>query len=168
MHHKSSFPLSRNRRQAGVRRRAGIAAVEAALVLPLLLILMLGTWEVGRMVEVTQVLNNAAREGGRSASTGKNSNSQVQQTVLNYLKNAGLPSTSATVTISDLTSPGTDCTAATALDKLQVNVTMPLTSVRWSALTLVSNSSTALSATTIYYSNNGQSYPSSISVPQAY
>ena len=40
--------------------------------------LMLGTWEVGRMVEVSQILNNAVREGGRSASTGQYTNSQVQ------------------------------------------------------------------------------------------
>ena len=87
------FPLSLrvNRRRANVRRRRGTAAVEAAVLLPLALMLMLGTWEVGRMVEVSQILNNAAREGGRSASTGQNTNSQVQQTVLNYLTNAGLP-----------------------------------------------------------------------------
>ena len=63
------------------------------------LILMLGTWEVGHMVEVEQILNNAVREGGRCASTGLNTNSEVQQTVLNYLQNSGLPSTSATVTV---------------------------------------------------------------------
>jgi Flp pilus assembly protein TadG len=145
-----------------------VAAVEAALILPVVLILMLGTWEVGRMVEVTQILNNAVREGGRSASTGQNTNSQVQQTVLNYLQNAGLPSASATVTVSDLTSPNTDCTAATELDQLQVTVSIPFNAVRWSAAKLVTTSSTTLNATTIYYSNNGQSYPTSITVPQAY
>ena len=94
------LPLSRNRRRANIRRRRGVAAVEAAVLLPLALMLMLGTWEVGRMVEVSQILNNAAREGGRSASTGQYTNSQVQQTVLNYLMNAGLPSASATVRLS--------------------------------------------------------------------
>jgi Flp pilus assembly protein TadG len=160
--------LKQIRRQASIRRRSGTAAVEAAFLLPLALILMLGTWEVGRMVEVTQILTNAVREGGRSASTGQNTNSQVQQTVLNYLKNAGLPSTLATVTVNDLTSPGTDCTAATELDQLQVQVTIPFTAVRWSAAQLVTNSSTTLKATTVYYSNNGLSYPTNISVPQAY
>ena len=168
MDRNSPLSLGRNRRQASLRRRRGVAAVEAALLLPVALILMLGTWEVGRMVEVSQILNNAAREGGRSASTGQYTNSQVQQTVLNYLQNAGLPSTSATVTVSDLTNPGTDCTAATELDQLQITVSIPFTAVRWSAATLVTNSSTTLNATTIFYSNNGQSYPTSITVPQAY
>ena len=130
--------------------------------------LILGTWEVGRMVEVSQILNNAAREGGRSASTGQYTNSQVQQTVLNYLKNAGLPSTLATATVTDLTTPGADCTTAAELDQLQIKVTIPFTAVRWSAATLVTNSSTTLNATTIFYSNNDQSYPTSTSVPQAY
>ena len=136
--------------------------------MPLALMLMLGTWEVGRMVEVSQILNNAAREGGRSASTGQYSNSQVQQTVLNYLMNAGLPATSATVTVSDLTNPSADCTAATEMDQLQIKVSIPFTVVRWSAATLVTNNSTTLNATTIFYSNNGLSYPQNISMPQAY
>ena len=63
-------PLGRRGWRANRRFRRGVAAVEAALLLPLALLLMLGTWEVGRMVEVSQILNNAAREGGRSASTG--------------------------------------------------------------------------------------------------
>jgi len=159
--------LLRRKRRATVRRR-GVAAVEAALLLPLALMLMLGTWELGRLIQVSQVLENAAREGGRAASTGQNTNSQVQQTVLNYLQNAGLPSTSATVTITDLTTPGTDCSEATELDQLQIKVTLPFTAVRWSAATLVTNRSTTLQATTVYYSSNGASYPTSISVPPAY
>ncbi len=161
MHRKS--PLS-----PGRQSRRGVAAVEAAVLLPVALIMLLGTWEVGRMIEVDQILNNAAREGGRSASTGQYTNSQVQQTVLNYLQNAGLPSTLATVTVTDMTSPGTDCTAAAELDQLQVAISMPFTAVRWSAATLVTNSSTTLKATTIFFSNNGLSYPTNITMPQAY
>jgi Flp pilus assembly protein TadG len=168
MDRKFPSSLSRNRRRAGVQRRSGVAVVEAALLLPVALILMLGTWEVGRMVEVTQILTSAAREGGRSASTSQYTNSQVQQTVLNYLQNAGLPSASATVTVSDLTNPNTDCTAATELDRLQVTVSIPFNAVRWSSALLVSNNSSTLTATTIYYSNNDQSYPTSITMPPAY
>jgi Flp pilus assembly protein TadG len=130
--------------------------------------LMLGTWEVGRMVQVGQILENAVREGGRSAATGQNTNSQVQQTVLNYLNNAGLPSTLATVTVTDLTNPGTDCSNATDLDQLQIKVTLPFSAVRWSSAKLVTNSSTTLQATAVYYSSNGVSYPTSINVPPAY
>ena len=99
--------------------------------------------------------------------TGQDTNSQVQQTVLNYLQNAGLPSSSATVTVTNLTHSGTDCTLATELDQLQVKVSLPFSAVRWSTCTLVTSSTTALTASTIWYSNNGQSYPTSITMPQA-
>ncbi len=138
------------------------------MLLPLALILMLGVWEVGRMVEVCQVLNNAAREGGRKASTGQATNSQVQQAVLNYLTRAGLPGNAATVTVSDLTKPGTDATAAAEFDQLQVAITLPFTAVRWTAATLITGGTTQLRASTIFYSNNGQNYPSNITVPQGY
>lgn len=50
---------------AGKSGRPGTAAVEFAVVLPLLFILLFGLWEVGRIVEVQQVAWNAAREGAR-------------------------------------------------------------------------------------------------------
>lgn len=153
------------RRQRKVPHRHGVAAAEAALLLPVVLTLLLGTWEVGRMVEVEQILNSAVREGGRHASTGQYTNSQVQQFTLNYLSNAGLPSSQATATVTNLTSSGTDCTAAKELDQIQVTVSIPFTAVRWAAVTLVTNSSTKLTASAIFYSNNGQSYPSNLSVP---
>ncbi|HEY5316147.1 MAG TPA: hypothetical protein VIK18_26705, partial [Pirellulales bacterium] len=87
---------------------------------------------------------------------------------LNYLSMAGLTTTNAVVTVSDLTNPGLDATAATEFDQLQITVTLPFTNVRWTSATLVTNASTVLSATSIWNSNNGQSYPSSITVPAGY
>jgi Flp pilus assembly protein TadG len=142
--------------------------VEFALLLPIFMTLMLGTWEIGRMVEVQQILNNAVREGGRHAATGQYTNSQVQTVVLNYLSMAGLTTTNTTATVSDLTNPGTDASDAVELDQLQITVTIPFINVRWAAATLVTNSSTVLSASTIWFSNNGQSYPGNISVPAGY
>ena len=51
-------------------KRTGTAAVELAVCLPFLLVLILGIWEVGRMVMVQQLIANAAREGGRQAAAG--------------------------------------------------------------------------------------------------
>src|SRR5436305_1382844 len=47
------------------RRRRGVAAVEFAFVVPLLLLLLLGIWELGRIINVQITLNNAARDGAR-------------------------------------------------------------------------------------------------------
>jgi Flp pilus assembly protein TadG len=68
-------------------RRSGVAAVELAFLLPLVLIpLLFGMWEVGRLIECQQVVSNAAREGARAASTGQFTDSQVQTIITNYLQ----------------------------------------------------------------------------------
>lgn len=80
--------------------RRGVAAVEFALILPFLLLILFGVWELGRLVQVTQIISNAAREGGRLSATGTLSASnlsttgsvyQIQRAVGNYIQNAGLP-----------------------------------------------------------------------------
>jgi Flp pilus assembly protein TadG len=155
-----------SRRQRSQRR--GVAAVEAAIVLPILVVLLLGVWEAGRMIQAQLMLDNAVREGARQAASGQVTNAQVQQTVTNYLNNAGLPTTNLVVTVTDLTSPGTDASAAAALDQLQVQGTLPFKDVRWTAAVLVTSSSTNLSSTATWYSANPQSYPASATVPQGF
>src|SRR5947209_283568 len=52
---------------ADSNRRWGAAAVEFAIVAPLLVSLVLGLIEFGRVLMVEQILTNAAREGCRTA-----------------------------------------------------------------------------------------------------
>ncbi len=71
-------------------------AVEAAIVMPLVLVLLFGIWEVGRFVLVGQTLNTAAREGARLAAGGYTNGTpvtaaMVQTAVQNYLTAAGFP-----------------------------------------------------------------------------
>lgn len=62
-------------RRPNARRRPGTATVEAALVLLFVIVpLMIGVWEVGRLVYAQQVIANAAREGCRLAAQGKTIN----------------------------------------------------------------------------------------------
>jgi Flp pilus assembly protein TadG len=67
------------------RSRAGVAAVEVAVVATFLLVpLLIGVWEVGRMVQVQQIVTNSAREGARLAAQGftfTNSGPATQVTV---------------------------------------------------------------------------------------
>lgn len=133
-------------------RRRGAAAVEAAFCLPMLLILLLGLWQVGRMVQVSQILNNAAREGARYAALGNITINgditpitaeMVQTLVGNYLTAAGLPNAAASGAQVTLTSSSgwTDPCNAQPLDKFQVTVTIPpgaaFNSVPWSTLSLI-------------------------------
>lgn len=48
-------------------RRRGVSAVEAALVLPVVIIFLFGILEYGRYLMTLQVLTNAAREGAHYA-----------------------------------------------------------------------------------------------------
>jgi len=73
-------------------RRQGVAAVEFALCLPLIVLIMLGIWEVGRIVQVSNVVWNAAREAGRDASVGQDNLQTVASNTLTYLQSA-LPTT---------------------------------------------------------------------------
>ena len=148
--------------------RRGIAAVELALVIPFVLALLLGVWEVGRLININQILSNAAREGARKSVTGQVSTAQVQQTVINYLNNAGLPTANAVVTVSDLTSPGTDPSNASQLDQIQVSVTMPFADVRWVALYLVTNSTTQLSGQAVWCCIKDQAYPTTLTSPPGF
>ncbi|MFZ3101527.1 MAG: TadE family protein [Desulfitobacteriaceae bacterium] len=53
------------------RKENGQALVEMALILPLLLVLIFGSIEIGRICFVSITINNAARIGARSASVGE-------------------------------------------------------------------------------------------------
>ena len=68
--------------------RDGVATVEFACCLPLLVLIMAGLWQVGRYTEVQQVLWNAGREGARDASLGQENLQAVASNILTYLQGA--------------------------------------------------------------------------------
>lgn len=128
--------------RAGSRRRAtrrypnrrGVAAVEAAFVLPVVIVLMMGTWEVGRLVQVDEIVSNASREGARLAAGGASNGTtvtvaMVQQAVRDYMTAAGLPSAAvsgATITLTNLSAnTWTDPSDAQPMDQFRVTVTIP-------------------------------------------
>lgn len=161
---KIIHPAPRTPGHAG-RRRPATAAVEFVVILPFVVMLLLGMWEGGRLIEIEQILNNAAREGARQAASGQMNYSQVQNVVTNYLTNAGVPTGNVSVTIRNLGFPGNppppdnNPQDATQLDQLQVSISMPFNDVRWTTLSLVTNSGTQLNATAIWSSLKDIPYP---------
>jgi len=147
------------RRPHCAQRRTAAAAVEAAVVLPFVLFLMLGLWEVGRMVEVNTILVNAVREGARMAAGGLSAGqpvtvAMVQQHVKDYMTAAGLPATAVsgcTVTLTNLSSnTWTNPSDASPLDHFRVTVSIPAgaayNSLQWSpAATITGTTSTTVS-----------------------
>jgi Flp pilus assembly protein TadG len=149
----------------GTRSRRGVAILELAISVPLVVMLVLGTIEVGRMLEVKQILDNAAREGGRQAASGQYTDSQVQTIVLQYLTNMGVPTANATVTVNDLTNPGTDAASASELDQLEVTVTVPCVDVSWLQASYFFPANAQVTSDVIWYSMTNQSYPTTVTSP---
>jgi Flp pilus assembly protein TadG len=135
----------------GRTSRRGVAAVEFAVTLPFLLLLLAGVWEVGVLVEVQQMLSNAARVGGHQASTGLNTNAQAQQAVTQYLQNAGLPTQNVTVTVTNNTRGG-DVSEAKQLDQLTVSVSIPFSDVAWDMLNYFVPSGSQITGSATWYS----------------
>jgi Flp pilus assembly protein TadG len=71
-------------------RERGSAMVETAICIPLLLVLMVGIFEVGRAYETWQVLTNAAREGARMAVMPSGSTADTTALVRAYMSNGQL------------------------------------------------------------------------------
>ena len=148
--------------------RCGTAAVELAVVAPLVVGLLVGLLEVGQVVKVNQILSNAAREGARAASTGINTYADVQTTVGNYLTNSGITNQRGlTVSVADVTqgNPGPQFNPNTAnwLDQLQVTVTLPYSNVQLMQSLITPR--TVISAQAVWFSNQDQPYPTSITPP---
>jgi Flp pilus assembly protein TadG len=151
-------------------RRRAVAAVEAAVCLPIVVLFMLGLWEVGRIVEVSNVMWNGAREAARDASVGQDDLQTVATNLVNYLQGAEptafrqgdgwtlqaptipLPANTTgwtcwdttanvelfTITFTDFTAPAVnDPTSMTKLDHYQIAVSVPYSTVGWTALAQV-------------------------------
>lgn len=96
-----------------VRSEWGAELVEAALVFPLLLAFLIGTFWMGRAYNVYQTITLAAREGARQAvaptcggcGDAYPSSATVTTTVKNALSPAHLDPTKATITVTLPSSP---------------------------------------------------------------
>jgi Flp pilus assembly protein TadG len=156
--------------------RRGAVAVEAALCMPILVMLMLGIWEVGRMAQYSRTLVDAAREGARVAAGGISNGTSVtaamvQQTVRNYMTDAGFPSAAvsgAAISVNNLSShTWTDPCNASQLDPFTVTVTIP-SGTAFNSLSLSGLSITGinqLSASVYWLSNNNTQVTVSTTLP---
>jgi len=81
------------------RRERGAALLEAAITVPIILLISVGIFEFGRAYQTWQVLTNAAREGARLAVISGSTDADVVTRVRNYMSAGSLPN-AATATVS--------------------------------------------------------------------
>lgn len=142
-------------------RRRGVAAVEFAFCVPLLLLLLVGIWELGRIINVQITLNNAARDGARLGaqaniitasgeytrikfSTGT---PNINGAIRAYLQGAGISNLNGLVIEFQFveTVAGGGETSSTTADpytgaknqRFRVKVSLPYDNVRWTSLSLI-------------------------------
>jgi Flp pilus assembly protein TadG len=108
----------KTKRGASRRLREGAAAVEAAICIPVVIVLMLGTLEISAGIYLKESLTVAAYEGARAGVKRRATFEDVQlrcQEVLNARSVTG-----ATVVVTP-----TDFSSLNALDPVTVRVTAP-------------------------------------------
>jgi Flp pilus assembly protein TadG len=68
-----------------IKNERGAALIEAAVTIPLILLISVAIFEFGRAYQTWQVLTNAAREGARIAILSGPTDTEVRAAVNNYL-----------------------------------------------------------------------------------
>lgn len=111
--------------------RRGTAAVEFAVVAPLLMLLVFGMVEYGRLVMVQQVLTNASREGARTAILAGSSADSVQQLVVDYCEAGGVRIVSSDVQIQSAEGVTLDPAVAVPGVPVRVVVGVDFRDVSW-------------------------------------
>jgi Flp pilus assembly protein TadG len=130
--------IRRSRRRPSVSRR-GAAAVECAIIAPLLTLLLLGAIDVGQFANMYQKVSDASRHGARvAAKNGTSTTAAVETAVMNYLQQACpnvAPGTlDAATTVTVMNSAGTTMSGAMTVTtgaQVRVQVTMQFEPVRY-------------------------------------
>jgi Flp pilus assembly protein TadG len=73
-----------------MKSEKGAALIEAAVTVPIILLISVGIFEFGRAYQTQQVLVNAAREGARLAVIDGSTDAEVRARVNAYLTGGGL------------------------------------------------------------------------------
>ena len=85
-----------------LKREDGAAAIEFAILLPILLLILFGIIEFGFALYGKEVITNASREGARYGiviDSPRHSEDQIKEVVSSYLTNFGWDASKAEITV---------------------------------------------------------------------
>jgi len=125
-------------------RRRGVATVEMALVLPLLLMLTFGMIEYGWMFLKSQQVTNAARQGARIAARADATTIDTVTSIATTMEDAGLAASGYQVNVT----PG-DVASLESGQLLTVAVSVPYGNVRLLAMPLIPTPGSLQASTTM-------------------
>jgi Flp pilus assembly protein TadG len=152
-------------------RRRGVAAVEMAFVMPFLLLLLTGVWELGRIIHVQTIMNAAVRDSARLAAQANIVNTtgsytqikfdtgtpNVKKSFENYLKASNIDTTGMTFELQFLEGPTPSDPVPTATNadpytgvknqRFRIRASIPYDNVRWTTMSLI-NPTTLYAETT--------------------
>ena len=124
------------------RNRDGVAALEAAVVMPMMLILVLGTIEMGTALRASTIMQSAVREAGRLANmnwsqvveAGDTPNAKIERDLRNFVTASGLPGSSLSVSITHAEGANSGQTFDIAdedneLELMDITVALPYSSI---------------------------------------
>ena len=124
------------------QNRKGVAAVECAIVLPIMMVLVLGLIEIGTALRASTIMQSSVREAGRLASMdwryvvedGETPNAKVEQDIRNFVTASGLPGDDLVVSIehAEGDSAGAEFDISDADNELKlilIEITLPYASI---------------------------------------
>ena len=132
----TSSPVSARPRPA---RRRGTAAVEFAIIAPLLATLMLGMVEITRAIQAKEFLTDTARSGCRLASLPGTTTQNINDNINTILSNNGIATTNATITVQ-VNGNTADAKTAVRGDRITVKIAVPFSAISWLTPLFISNS----------------------------
>lgn len=106
-----------------LKNKKGQAMVEMAIVIPILLMILMGIFEFGRIFNTYLILTNASREGARSAAVG-HSDTEIIQKINNAV--VYLDSSNLTTTITPSKNSRKRGTEATVNLQYDVDIVAPI------------------------------------------
>ena len=130
---KKTLQTNRPVKRRGVRKGAAVA--EFALLSPVLALLALGAIDAGQLVNVSQVINDASREGARLAVRSDTTDAAAVKAAVDSYVNEALPGeVTVTVEIGDsygVGIPGDDLSGVDSGTPITVRVALQYDTVRW-------------------------------------
>lgn len=128
-------PINQNRADGS---RRGAAVIEFAVCAPLLFLLILGMFEVGRYINVGEMATSASRFGARLATVSGTTAADVDTQTKQFLQSSGVNSAAATVTVEAEAVAGSGSFATTADlstvavgAAIRISVNVDFTQVTW-------------------------------------